>query len=62
MAERRPFVVEFTERVHRNIRVRAYDEQEAVDWVEEHWDEACELDRRPDVECEVDYCYAADGE
>lgn len=58
MAKR--FTVEFTEHVHRNIVVRADDEQAATDWVEENWEAACRRDRSPCVVCEVNHCYEAE--
>lgn len=59
-AKKKRFTVEFTEHVHRNIVVRAYDEQEATDWVEAHREDACACDKAPNVECEVDHCYEAE--
>ena len=58
MAKR--FTVEFTEHVHRNIVVRADDEQGATDWVEANWDLACKRDKHPQIDCEVNHCYEAD--
>lgn len=51
------FTVEFTEKVHRNTQIEAANEQEATDWVNENWEEACELDPDPAVICDVDHCY-----
>lgn len=59
-AKPKRFVVEFTEHVHRSIVVRAYDEQEATEWVEDNWDAACERDKWPNTECGVDSCYEAE--
>ena len=56
----RRFTVEFTEYIHRNITVRADSEQEATDWVTANWEDACALDKSPDVECVVDHCYEAE--
>lgn len=56
----RRFVVEFTERTHRNITVRADSREEAAAWVEDHWDEACALDRSPLYDSGVDECYEAE--
>lgn len=56
-APKKRFNVEFTETVHRSVTVRADSEQEATDWVEENWDDACALDEAPDVKCEVNHCY-----
>lgn len=53
------FTVEFTEKVHRNIQIEAADEQEATDWVNENWEEACALDTRPQVSCDIEHCYPA---
>jgi hypothetical protein len=51
------FTVEFTETVHRNIQIEAADEQEATDWVNENWEEACALDSEPMVSCDINHCY-----
>lgn len=51
------FTVEFTETVHRNIQIEATDEQEATDWVNANWEEACALDSEPTVSCSIDHCY-----
>lgn len=56
-ATKKQYTVEFTERIHRNIVVQAYDEQEATDWVEANWEDACALDPEPQVDCAVDHCY-----
>ena len=53
------FTVEFTEKVHRNIQIEAADEQEATDWVNENWEEACALDPEPLVSCDIEHCYPA---
>ena len=58
MAKR--FTVEFTEHVHRSITVRADSGQEATDWVESNWEDACALDRHPTTDCGVDRCREAE--
>lgn len=53
------FTVEFTEKAHRNIQIEAADEQEATDWVNANWEEACALDPEPQVSCDIEHCYPA---
>ena len=59
-AKNKMFTVEFTEKAHYNIQIEATDEQEAVDWVNANWNEACALVLDPLVSCHIDHCYPAD--